>query len=484
MLIESLQNPALYDHPVKKFQVLETHGAWILLTGHFAYKIKKPVDFEFLDYSTLEKRKMCCEEEIRLNRALASVLYEKLIPITGTPDQPQLKGSGAVIEYAIQMKEFPQAHLFSYLVKNNQLSPTLVDELAVIIARFHEKTSRTTANMIFGDPEHVQAPVQQNFDQIRALITDTHPLERLENWAKNVYAKLRHIFERRKQQGYIRECHGDLYLNNIILWNDHPLVFDCIEFNESFRWTDTMADLGFLAMDLEDNQRSDYAYRVINQYMETSGDYNGLSVLRFYQSYRAVVRAKIALFQSNPKEYQRYIDLAEQYTHDTKPQLIITYGISGSGKSTRAKQLVETLGAIQLRSDIERKRMLGLTANSQTHSPVNQGIYTEAITDKTYLRLLDLAREVLQSGYSVVVDASFLQKKHRVLFSNLAAALNVSFCIQACYSPMDIAKKRISDRRFQQEDPSEAYLDVLTMQEATQEPLTEEELSYAINCEV
>jgi uncharacterized protein len=385
MLIQALQNSDLYDHPVTSFRVIETHCAWVLLTGYFAYKIKKPVDFDFLDYSTLEKRKFCYEEEVRLNHVLASVLYEKIIPITGTSEKPQFNGSGAVIEYAIQMKEFPQEKLFSYLIKNNQLSPTLpvlMDELAVITAQFHIQAPRATADITFGDPEHVYAPVQQNFDQIRPLIKKTDQLDRLESWTKNAYEKLKPVFEQRKQHGYIRECHGDLYLNNIILWDNHPLIFDCIEFNESFRWTDTMADLGFLAMDLEDNQCASYARRVINQYMETSGDYQGLAVLRFYQSYRAVVRAKIGLFQANQKEYQCYIDLAEQYTIPAKQKLIITHGLSGSGKSTRAKQLVEELGAIQIRSDIERKRLLGLSSNSQTDSPVNQGIYREEIPIK------------------------------------------------------------------------------------------------------
>jgi aminoglycoside phosphotransferase family enzyme/predicted kinase len=478
MLIQALQNPTLYDHPIENFRVLETHGAWILLTGLFAYKIKKPVDFEFLDYSTLEKRKFCCEEEIRLNQTLASELYEKIIPITGTPEQPELDGSGTVIEYAIKMKEFPQKNLFSHLLKNHQLIPTLMDELAVIIADFHGKIPHATSEIIFGDPEHVYAPVQQNFDQIRPLITEHTQLDRLEKWASETYQILKPIFKQRKKSGYIRECHGDLYLNNIILWNDHPLIFDCIEFNESFRWTDTMADLGFLTMDLEDNQRSDYAHRVINQYLETSGDYDGLSVLRFYESYRAVVRAKIALFQSNHEAYIHYINLAEHYTNPTKPQLIITYGLSGSGKSTRARQVVEELGAIQIRSDIERKRLLGLNADSQTDSAVNKGIYTEEITDKTYQHLLQLARAILQSGYSVVVDATFLKNKHRVLFLNLATELNIPFKIEACSLPVELAKKRIAERKINPRNPSEAYPDVIVMQEATQEPLTEEELLY------
>jgi len=470
-LIQALQHPHLYDHPIKHFQVLETHGAWVLLTGNFAYKIKKPVDFEFLNYSTLAKRKFYCEEEVRLNQRLAAVLYLGVIPITGSPENPVLNGSGPVIEYAIKMCEFPQSNLFSNLIQDGGVTPTLIDELAVITANFH--TTLPTQNV-----DNIQAPVQQNFDQIRPMITEHTQLDRLETWAKTTYQKLKPVFEHRKQNGFVRECHGDLYLKNIILWDGHPLVFDCIEFNEEFRWTDTMADVGFLAMDLEDNGRADYAHRLINQYMETSGDYNGLAVLRFYQSYRAVVRAKIALFQSNPAEYTRYINLAESYTKPIQPELIITYGVSGSGKSTRAKQLVEKLGVIQIRSDIERKRLLGLTSDSKTNSAVNQGIYSEELNQKTYQRLRELAKNILESGYSVIVDAAFLKQAQRELFAQLAKTQKISFKIIVCKVPETELKTRILSRTT---DPSEARLDVLSMQLEAIEKLTNEESRAILN---
>ncbi|MFU8797686.1 MAG: AAA family ATPase, partial [Gammaproteobacteria bacterium] len=272
--------------------------------------------------------------------------------------------------------------------------------------------------------------------------------------------------------------HGDLYLNNIIAWKNQPMVFDCLEFNESFRWTDTMADVGFLAMDLEDNYRSDYAYRFINQYMETSGDYNGLVVLRFYQSYRAVVRAKIALFSHDIEKYTRYMDVAEQYTTVAKPALIIMHGVSGSGKSTRAKQLVEKLGAVQIRSDVERKRLVGLSSSSKTNSPVNQGIYTEAFNQKTYQRLLELADIILRSGYSVIVDAAFLNKQHRDGFAQLAKRQQVPFKISPCYLQEDELKKRLLSRV---NDPSEACSHVVSMQLETIEELNDEERRTLLN---
>jgi len=495
LLIKNLLTAAAFDHPVEQCKLLETHISWIILTGNYAYKIKKPVDFGFLDYSTLAKRKFYCEEEVRLNQFLASELYLSVVSINGSETNPKINGTGDILEYAIKMREFSQENLFSTLLQQKKLTPKLIDQLAELIAQFHLTTPVAKADSIFGTPEHVHAPVVQNFDQILPLLTadaDKQQMLALQKWSEQQYKQHYAVFQARKQQGFIRDCHGDLHLGNIILFQQKPLLFDRIEFNDDLRWNDVMADIAFLAMDLAERQEFSSAKRLLNKYFSITGDYQGLTILPYYQAYRAVVRAKISLFHAQQtnlsttekqallQKYRDFMQLAETYTRAAQPILFITYGVTGSGKSTLAEVVATEMGALQIRSDIVRKRLLGLTPTAQTNSAVNQGIYDAQTTENTYAELVKLAQTTLQAGYPVIIDAAFLKAHWRENFQQLAHKLNVPFVILHCHAPRPQIESWITERLAQQKDPSEAYLAVLDMQEASAETLTAAEQPYVI----
>jgi aminoglycoside phosphotransferase family enzyme/predicted kinase len=491
-LIENLQNPQAYDHSTDSFRVLNTHVSWVILTGGYAYKIKKPVDFGFLDYSTLEKRRFYCEEEIRLNQPFAAELYLGVVSINGTLEQPRINSTGPVLEYAVKMREFPQESLLSEVLARHELTADHIDQLAKLIAGFHQRTPVAAADSAYGTPQHVHAPVIQNFEQIATFLTeqkDREQMARLQQWSEQQFQKHKKLLEERKQQGFIRECHGDLHLKNIILFKQQPLLFDRIEFSNDFRWTDVMADVGFLAMDLDDNKQQIYARRFINQYFAHTGDYTGLALLPYYQTYRAIVRAKICLFslstakdaagqQAFWQQYRNFMALAERYTQVATPTLFITHGLAGSGKSTMARELVERLGAIQIRSDIERKRLHDLPAMAKTNSDLLGGIYHPEITQKLYEHLAELAQLILNTGYSIVVDATFLKKVQRALLQQVAEKLKIPFAILNCQASRAQLEKRLLER---QHDPSEASLAVLDLLEKEMEPLTAAEQKFVVD---
>lgn len=290
----------------------------------------------------------------------------------------------------------------------------------------------------------------------------------------------------RKAAGFIRECHGDLHLGNIVLIDDEPTPFDCIEFSEDLRWIDVMSELAFLTMDLEVKGKRNLAFRLLNRYLEVTGDYRGLALFDFYLVYRAMVRAKIAQLtrasttdSSKQQEllalYRRYLDYASGLIRPPSPALFITRGFSGSGKSYIAGQIAERLPAIRLRSDLERKRLAGFSELANTGSTLDTGIYTADMTRRTYDYLLDTAEAIVKSGVSVIVDATFLKYEYRESQRLLAQRLGVPFLILDCRAPVATLKSRIESRASQGRDPSEADLAVLERQLATHDELTEEE---------
>lgn len=485
-LIQALHNPLIYDHPVSEIKVIETHISWVILTGHYAYKIKKPVNFGFLDFSTLTKRYQYCLQELTLNRRLAPDLYLDLIAITGSPSNPSFNGAEEVFEYAVKMREFPQSSQLDQVLARGELYPHHMDQLAKKIADFHNDADISPAMSPLGSAEAVYLPVQENFDQIKPL-NDNHEqqaqLEFLEAWSIDAYSKLRPFFHQRKEQGHIRNGHGDLHLSNIALVDREIVIFDCIEFNEEFRWIDTINDIAFTTMDLEDRGRGDLAARLINAYLQYSGDYEGLRVFNFYRTYRALVRAKVAclqLQQSNistteiqktKHQYRDYTQLAEHYTREQKPLMYITHGVSGSGKSCISQPILEHFGLIRIRSDVERKRLFGLEETQASDGK----IYTKEATQQTYERLEELATHVIESGHSVIIDATFLKKTDRQRFNKLAKKLNVTFVILNFYADTELLKTWITERQAIGQDPSEATIDVLNQQLATLDPLSPQE---------
>jgi aminoglycoside phosphotransferase family enzyme/predicted kinase len=492
LLIQSLQSEAVFDHPVDSIEVLETHISWVILAGDYAYKFKKAVNFGFLDFSTLEKRHFYCQEELRLNHRFAPLLYLDVVSITGSVAQPVINGEGESLEFAVKMRRFPQDCLLGVLAAGRHLLPGHVDEIAALLAGIHDTIDRAGEESDFGRSDGIHHWVQDNFSQIRAALqpgASTPKLDRLENWCQQEFSTVRTQLELRRKEGFIRECHGDLHLGNLALVDGRITPFDCIEFNPQLRWIDVMSEAAFLMMDLLDRGYAGLAYRFLNGYLRRTGDYAGLPLLRYYLVYRALVRAKVAalrLAQSAGRaggsaearrEFDGYISLAANWAVAPVPCMLIMHGVSGSGKSWYASRLAEELGAIQLRSDIERKRLYGYHADADTGSDVQAGIYSQAASERTYAQLARLASSVIAGGLNVIVDAAFLKLDERQRFQHLAQSCGVPFVILHLEADEPTLVARIARRRELGNDPSEAGVDVLKTQLATQEPLAAAELA-------
>lgn len=487
-LIKSLQTPEVWPYAVSKVEVVETHISYLLLLGDFAYKIKKPVNLGFLDFSTLEKRHYYCEKELTLNRRLAPDLYLDVVAITGDYQHPEIGGNGPVIEYAVRMQRFPENGLLSQHVE--RLTPELVDSLAHQVAAFHADIEQANADSPWGAPELVFHPMQENFDGVRLLEHEPEialQLDRLEQWARQTFTDLTGSIAARKADGFVRECHGDMHLGNITLIDDATVIFDGIEFSDELRWIDVISELSFLAMDLEKSGRPELAQRFLNSYLERTGDYAGLELLSFYKTYRAMVRAKVTairLSQGDVTDDERldleqdlhsYINLAESYTLPGQPGLIITHGVSGSGKSFASKLLAMGLPAVHIRSDVERKRLAGLRSDQTSNSELGNGIYSEEATRKTYQRLLDLAEDLIAFGFIAVVDATFLKREQRQLFAEMADHMLVPFIILDMCASKQQLRERVRDRLEHGDGVSEADEEILDRQLGMDNHLLEDE---------
>ncbi|MBO8085748.1 MAG: AAA family ATPase [Marichromatium sp.] len=485
-LIAALQRPEAYPHPVDRIEHIETHISHVLLAGDFAYKLKKPLDLGFLDCSTLALRRHCCEEEIRLNSRLAPTIYLDVVAIGGEAAHPRIGAAGAVLEYAVRMRRFAQ----SALLAHRPLDGPLIDRLAERLADFHAAIPAAAPDAPWGAPDMVLAPMIENVEQIRARVEAPallRRLQRIEDWTRARWRVLRPLLEQRRAEGWIRECHGDMHCGNIALIDGEPQIFDGIDFAPELRWIDTASELAFLVMDLEAAGEPGLAQRLLNGYLERGGDYGLLALLRLYQCYRAMVRAKVGAIRAGqtglaaPERAAawdacaRYLALAEGYTRARRPRLLIACGLSGSGKSHMASALCERLPFVHLRSDVERKRLFGLEAQARTNTGVDGGIYFPSATDWTYERLLHLAETILASGHDVLVDATFTAHQRRVGFAALARRHHAGFAILALEAPLAVLRERVTRRLAAGNDASEATLAVLERQHARCEPPQGEE---------
>ena len=497
-LLRSLQEPRVYDHEVKNLSIVETHISWVVLTGPYAYKIKKPVNLGFLDFSTLDKRHYYCKEELRLNRRLAPLTYVGVITITGTPQAPVLNGTGPALEYAVQMVQFPQPAQLDRVLARHALTDKHIYRLAQKVAAFHNTIDTADKNAPYGTSERVHDQVMQNFAQISPRLgrkIDIDRLGQIKSWTETEYDRQLDVLRQRKRGGFIRECHGDMHLRNIALVNDELLIFDCIEFSDDLRWIDVMSEVAFIVMDLEDRHEPNLARQFLNAYLEFTGDYAGLAVLRYYLSYRAMVRAMVSIIRADQADltneekqralanYGDYIALALRYTTMSRAALIITHGLAGSGKTTVTQSLLENEPIIRLRSDIERKRLHGLPPDARSGSTLGTGLYRPEVSQKTYAHLAELSSTLLKSRFTVVVDAAFLKRAERYAFRALAERLGVPFAILDCQASEETLLKRIATRERQGHDASEANAAVLTHQLATHEPLTNQEKALTLTIE-
>ncbi len=493
-LIASLRVPAVFGPECVRVTILETHISYVLLTGKHAYKIKKNVNLGFLDFTTLAARRFYCEQELKLNRRLAPALYLNVVAITGTMDAPVVGSDGPTLEYAVKMREFCQEALASQMLLRNELDATDIDVLAAKVAAFHAMVEVSGPDGAFGRPHDILRTALQNVSQIRPLLPasiDRSELDALALWTEREHDARQAAFRERQQGGFIRECHGDLHLGNIARIEGEITIFDCIEFNEAMRWIDVMSEVAFTMMDLQDRGRADLGQRFLNAYLEITGDYSGLSVLRFYLAYRAIVRAMVArlravqlasgdLRRTVLAEYQGYVGLARSYAQPPRPAIILTHGLAGSGKTTLSQTLLEVLGAVRVRTDVERKRLHGQSPRERHQAGVESGLYASDATEATYRHVCTIADGVVAAGHVAIVDAAFLKRWQRDLFRELACRLQVPFVIVTFTAREATLRDRIRRRVAEGRDASDADLAVLDHQFQVQEPLAQDERVNAI----
>lgn len=504
-LVPRLCQAKAFPHRVQRLALIETHISFVILTGCFAYKIKKAIAFDFLDYSTLDRRRFFCQEELRLNRRLAAPLYLDVVTIGGPADAPKFGDAAPALEYAVRMAEFDQDCLLDRVLARGDLSSSEIDTLAVLIADFHRAAPLASPETDYGGKSAIEHDMSENFSTLRLVpgLFDADAqsglrseIDRIEAWSRRRYAELQAVFELRRRSGKVRECHGDLHLGNMVRLVDGLQVFDGIEFNADLRWIDVLSEIAFFAMDLSSRDRGDFAWRFINVYLENTGDYEGLSVLAFYFVYRALVRAKVSGIRADQAAIspvdraaalaacRSYIDLAAQETTPRRPAIILTHGFSGSGKTFAACRLQEALPAIHLRSDVERKRLKGFQPLDQTASAPGGGIYDHAATLATYQRLRQLAEVVVGTGFTVIVDAAFLKRWQRDDFRRLGQAMAVPVLVVDCAATVADLQQRIRRRHQEATDASEAGSEILALQMADADPLTDDEDLLIVPAEI
>ena len=480
-LLVALQQAATYAHPADDIVHLETHISHVFLAGEYAYKLKKPVDFGFLDFTTPEKRRAACADEVRLNARLAPDIYLDVTPVCQSESGYHVRPEGCAAceteaEVLVRMRRFPQEGLLDHLATTGKLTPDIMTDLARQLAHFHATAARGPDIDRFGSIDSVRAPVLQNFDQTRPYIGRTVSAAahaRLRFWAEVFLRTHTGLFAERVHAGKIVDGHGDLHLRNMCKLDGRVLIFDCIEFNPALRAGDVMNDIAFLIMDLDHRAMLTHANHFLNEYLEQTRDYAGLKLLDFYRFYRACVRAKVLSFESDvapaagrraiEQEAASYFDLAEQAIAPRTPGLLLTCGVSGSGKTTLARQAAEVLDGVIVRSDAVRKHIAGISLTTRGQES-GFDIYTPTMTERTYAALLQHAREIIASGRWAILDAVYGKQGERAASALLARTLHVPFGILHCEAPPAELKRRLDQRAKEGRDISDATAEVLEQQ--------------------
>jgi len=483
LLVERLLDPAVYPHPTAAIRLVETHISWVILTGPFAYKIKKPVTLGFVDYGTLDLRRRSCEGEVRVSGRFAPELYVATVPITGTPEQPRMGGDGAPLDWAVKLVQFDEADRLDARFDAGLLTAADCRGLGAAIAGVEERLPVAACDTPWGTGESVLAAVAVNLAAIRGhLPSAAARADAIEGWLRERLASHGGLLAARKAAGRVRECHGDLHLANLVLHDGRMTAFDAIEFSDNLRWIDVANDVAFLSMDLKSRGRPDLAAQVVSSWAEAADDHGALAVMPVYEAYRAVVRASIAAIRAGQgcgpsrAEAMRYLDLAERLARRRHPVMVVTCGVSGSGKSTVAAVLVGRLPAVRIRSDVERKRLAGMRpADRPGDAAAVAALYDDATTRRVYERLATLAGTLLDAAVSVVVDAACTRRWQRDTLAAVARARGVPLVWLAFEPAADAAVATVEARVARGGDPSDATADVVRRQVAAFERIEEDE---------
>ena len=497
-----LLEPEAYPHPVDGVELVTTHISWVLLAGEYAYKIKRPVRYSFVDLTSPERRRFLCEEELRLNRRFAPELYIEVCKVVVAADgaariEPSdaVKAAGSeanaevILDYAVRMRRFSRTEELDRLLDGHGIEPHELEKFGRELAQMHARLPAASVTSSWGKPAEVGAGLLRNllecadaaasFGSSREVLALQEPLRaRLAASASWMAA--------RRSDGRVRECHGDLHSRNIARIQGRLVPFDCLEYEPALRWIDTADEIAFLLSDLTARGRPLHAHAFRGGYLAESGDYHACRVLRPYESHRALVRAKVAALSAAQngapgakdtlrREHLRLVSYAADALAPKKPRLLLMSGLSGSGKTWLARQLAERLSAVHIRSDVERKRRVGLRELAPSHSRLGEDLYSTEATATLYADLARAAEDVLSGGISTIVDATFLERAQRARFAELAASCGAPLHIILCEAPEPVLRARIMDRSRARRDSSEADLGVLAWQSARAEPPTADE---------
>jgi len=489
--IADLLSADAFSHAVDALQLRETHISWVILTGPFAYKIKKPVKLDFIDASSLTQRRRFCEEELRLNRRLAPELYVDVVSIVLREGRAVVGADGSVVEYAVRMRQFRASDELPALLASNDVTAAQLAALGELLAQFHLGVAVAAPTDAPQKTSQMLDVVVGNLNQLQDILSagQRPSLEPIATWMRGTARTLESAFQARERNGFVREGHGDLHASNIVRHAGRLVPFDCIEFDPRLRWIDVMDDVGFLVMDLASRARADLAAALLNRYLEITGDYDGLRLLPFYATHRALVRAKVAgltaaAAPARAGEFRRRIARrlsgAASWTTQRRPMLILMHGASGSGKSWLSSRLVPEIPALRVRSDLERKRLARLSPTESAAAAVREGIYSREFSDRTYDRLAACAEMCLSAGLSVIIDASFLQATKRERFRALANRSGAACVIVSCEADPMTLSRQVTERAARGGDPSDATLAVLETQLREIEPFTPDEQASVI----
>jgi uncharacterized protein len=470
--LSGLLEPASYPHPVRGVELLQTPISWVLLTGDYAYKIKRPVCYPFLDMRDGQRRLELCREELRLNRRFTTALYLDVCPIVQRDSKARMGGTGEVLEHAVRMRQFPRTEELDRLLEAGRSEAGELRDFGGALAGIHATLPRAMEGARWGDPAAVCAAITSNLDQTGALGADrfgTHRVALLRPAILAGLAALTPWMGARRAAGFVRECHGDLHCGNVVRWDGALHAFDCLEFDPALRWIDPAQEIAFLLADLTARNAAAHAHAFISGYLAHSGDYGACRGIALYMAHCALVRAKVMALAADERAAARigfpeFADAAEQSLAPRHPVLVVMMGLSGSGKSVLAAQLAPLLGAIHLQSDLERKRLAGMAPGQRSDSGVAADLYAPQLTDGVYAHLARSAQEMLAGGWSVIVDATFATRARRAMLADVAARCGAPLRVLACHAPVEVLRERVTRRAAAGADASEADVPVLEWQ--------------------
>jgi len=490
-LVQALLSPKAYPEKPPQIEMVQTQMSFVFLTDSFVYKVKKPVNLGYLDYTTLEKRKFYCQREVELNRRLCPDAYLGVVPITRHENSIAIGGQGEAMEYAVRMRRLPRAKMMDALLKQDKVSTEMIAGVAERLAQFHRRAETSDAISQFGGLDTITQNTEENFTQTEKYIGQTisqQKYQRIKDYTDSFIAQNASLFRKRVKEGRVRDCHGDLHAAHIC-FSDGICIYDCIEFNDRFRYSDVASEVAFLAMDLDHYGRADLARSFVKTYVAESRDNKLLRLLDFYKCYRAYVRGKVACFQLDDpyikekepvrETAQSYFDLAHAYLRP-KPALFITIGLVGSGKTVLAQALTRQLGLVAIHSDVTRKQLAAIPLTEHRFEEFDHGIYSADFSRLTYDTMLSEARTILTEGDSVILDASFIKSEHRQKAKKLAEEVKADFFIIECTLAEEIVRQRLTER-LQQGTVSDGRWEIFEEQKRQFEAVTEVlEANYAI----